>query len=201
MAIAYAAVTESGTFMLDDGGVCRWAVAGRNPDGSKSVVPDRIVGGQFVATLDMQSEQGLAALPKVGAPMLFAVVDPSGHISLVRTARLVRWEDKRGEEVELDPADATTPAPNSSARALPMPLTRPPSFHARLPPSSPPRRQSPLPLPTPPARMRSDVAPKIPPARASVRNNFAPPPAPVKRGALAIGPMASAMRASAARRG
>ena len=195
MEIAYAAVTESGTFMLDERGVCRWAVAGRNPDGSKSKVPDRIVGGQFVATLDLDSEQGLAALPKVGAPMLFAVVDSSGHISLVRTAKLVRWEDKRGEELEIE---EVTPPPASSAYA--MPLTRPPAFHTSLPrpvpPSNPLTRHTPLPLPSPP-RMRSDVAPKAMP---SARNNFAPPPAPAKRGALAIGPMSSTMRAPTARR-
>jgi len=184
MEIAYAAVTQSGTFMLDERGVCRWAVAGRNADGSNGAVPDRIVGGQFVATLDLESEQGLVALPQVGAPMLFAVVDASGHISLVRTTKLLRWEDKRGDDLE--PADATTPGPKSSARALPVPLTRPPSFNTGLPrppPSSPSRRHTPL--PPPPARAHSDVAPKIAYPRPSVRNNFAPPRAPLKSGAAA----------------
>lgn len=181
MEIAYAAVTEGGTFMLDERGVCRWAVAGRDLDGSKSKVPDRIVGAQFVATLDLESEQGLAALPKVGAPMLFAVVDASGHISLVRTAKLVRWEDKRPG------AEAPTPPTPPSAYALP--LTRPPNFHStpKPPPLSPPsdpvvRRSS---LPPPPPRTRSDVAPKA----GAARNNFAPPPAPPKTGPRAMGPL------------
>lgn len=142
MDVAYAAHTESGTFMLDERGVCRWAV---------TETDQRIVGAQFVATLDLSSEQGLAALPKVGAPMLFAAVDASGHITLLRTGPLLRWEDKRSA------------GPASSARALP--LVRPPSRPSSLPP--------------PPARMRSDVAPKALP---SVRNNFAPPPAPPKKG-------------------
>jgi hypothetical protein len=125
MEIVYAAHTEAGTFMLDEGGVCRWAVA---PAGKPEVqVPERIVGAQFVASLDLESPQGLAPLPEVGVPMLFAAVDSSGHISLVRTSPLLRFENKR-----LEKASGMRPLP--SREDLTPIVSRPPPLRSDVAP-------------------------------------------------------------------
>ena len=165
MEIVYAAHTEAGTFMLDEGGVCRWAVA---PAGKPELrVPERIVGAQFVASLDLESPQGLVPLPKVGVPMLFAAVDSTGHISLVRTSPLLRFENKR-----LEKASGMRPMP-SPPSSMPMPLTRArvPSREDMTPTASKPSSR--------PPPMRSDVAPR-PPAPsmhpASTLRGVAPPP-------------------------
>ena len=93
MEIVYAAHTRSGVFMLDQNGVCRWAVA--QPGHTAEKVPERIVGAQYLATLDVGAEGALVDLPRIGCPMLFAATDESGRIRLVRTPPLLRFEDRR----------------------------------------------------------------------------------------------------------
>jgi hypothetical protein len=90
MAVVYAAHTEACTLMLDENGICEWAA----PTG-KGRVPERIVGAQFVASLDVSSAGALVGEPREGVPMLFATSDADGHISLIRTANLVRFDDRR----------------------------------------------------------------------------------------------------------
>ena len=153
MEIVYAAYTETGTFMLDERGVCRWAVA--PPGKTHAKIPERIVGAQYVATLDMSTRGGLVDLPEVGCPMLFAAVDENGRIQLVRTQPLLRFEDKR---LPSDSRSRSAPPP-----ALLDESERTPAQPASVPPSVP---STPLPLvraasPVPPRQ--SMVAPRMPP--------------------------------------
>lgn len=139
MEIVYAAYTETGTFMLDERGVCRWAVA--PPGKTHATVPEKIVGAQYVATLDIASPGGLVDLPRVGCPMLFASVDETGRVQLVRTQAVTRFEDKRNPSAPpAAPARASSPPRPQSSRPLPstppLPLVRPAS------PSPVPPRQS-----------------------------------------------------------
>lgn len=92
MSVVYAAQTEAYTLMLDENGVCEWAA----PTG-RGRVPDRIVGAQFVASLDVNAPGALVGEPREGVPMLFAARSDDGHISLIRTAVLIRFDDRRTE--------------------------------------------------------------------------------------------------------
>jgi hypothetical protein len=179
MEIVYAAHTQSGVFMLDADGVCRWAVghsgrAGRS-DGAERV-PERIVGAQYLATLDVTAEGGLVDLPRVGCPMLFAATDPvTGRVRLVRTPPLLRFEDRRNAPTrrplasKFDHDEEKTPARPSSipppmSEAEPLHLTRPITTSGIVP--APPglfTRHTPLP---PPPRAR--IAARIPPAPSTV---------------------------------
>ena len=110
MDIAYAALTESCTFMLDAEGICRWVVAANPPpatpanrarakDWEKSQqAAARCIGAQYVASLDVSTSGGLVDMPRVGVPMLFARVDRNGRVSLVRTGAVLRFEDRSSQE-------------------------------------------------------------------------------------------------------
>ena len=170
MEIVYAAYTETGTFMLDERGVCRWAVA--PPGKTHATVPEKIVGAQYVATLDVGAPGGLVDLPRVGCPMLFASVDETGRVQLVRTQPVIRFEDKKNPEKsqgsksgpppallaeqEKTPARPSVPPPRASAPPRPA--------SSRPLPSTPPiplvRPASPSPVPP----RQSMIAPKMPPA-------------------------------------
>jgi hypothetical protein len=141
MEIVYAAHTQAGVFMLDEQGVCRWAVA---QPGKREMVPERIVGAQYVAALDLGAEGGLVTFPRVGCPMLFAVTDEAGRIRLVRTPPLQRFEDRRNAPTrqplasKLD-TDELTPISNAAPESFPVPLlkarrstTLPPPPQARI---------------------------------------------------------------------
>jgi hypothetical protein len=170
MEIVYAAHTRSGVFMLDAEGVCRWAVAQPGRTGEK--VPERIVGAQYLATLDVNAEGALVDLPRIGCPMLFAATDENGRVRLVRTPPLLRFEDRRNGPTrrplasKFDPEDATPivalPRPSSvppPPESLPLPLTKPTTMTRGLVPAPlPPPPRTPLP---PPPRAR--IAARIPP--------------------------------------
>lgn len=97
MSVVYVARTEACTLMLDERGVCQWAA----PSGTGHV-PARIVGAQFVASLDVDVEGGLVSRPQEGVPMLFAVTDAQGSISLIRTTKLVCFDDCTPERTKRD---------------------------------------------------------------------------------------------------
>jgi len=171
MEIVYAAHTESGVFMLDEQGVCRWAVS--SPGKTREKVPERIVGAQYVATLDLEASGGLVVFPRVGCPMLFAATDETGRIRLVRTPPLQRFEDRRAAPMrqplasKLDARalddDFTPIAPVPRPSSIPPPMTTPPeSFPVPL-------LMQLTPLPPPP---RARIAARIPPLRPTI-----PPPA------------------------
>jgi len=168
MDIVYVAHTQSGVLMLDETGVCRWAVA--HPGRARDSITERLVGAQYVATLDLNEPGGLVALPRAGAAMLFAATDPNtGRIKLVRTPPLMRFEDRRNGPVrkplvskideDLTPV-VPCPVPyvvrDSSpppSAAEPLPLVHP--RHTPLPPSP---RSGIAPAP------RARIMPYIPPA-------------------------------------
>jgi hypothetical protein len=155
MEIVYVAHTQSGVFMLDEQGVCRWAVARPGRTQEQEKVPERIVGAQYVATLDLEEPGGLVALPRVGSPMLFAATDPvSGRIRLVRTPPLLRFEDRRNGPVR---KPLVSKLDEDSTPIVPMPI----------PKSTPPPESFPVPLLRraplqPPPRAR--IVARIPPA-------------------------------------
>jgi len=162
MEIVYAAHTASGVFMLDENGVCRWAVA---QPGRAEQVPERIVGAQYLATLDLDAEGALVNFPRIGCPMLFAATDETGRVRLVRTPPLLRFEDRRvapmrrplASKFETDEDDLMTPvAANRTSSVPPPPSTAEPSVP--LPLTNPITQRTPLP---PPPRAR--IAARIPP--------------------------------------
>jgi hypothetical protein len=156
MEIVYVAHTESGVFMLDEQGVCRWAVA--HPGRLHENVPERIVGAQYVATLDMSEAGGLVPLPRIGCPLLFAATDPmTGRVRLVRTPPLMRFDDRR-EAPTRQPFASKVDDDHTPIVATPIP----PSY----PPDPFPLTQRHTPLPPPP---RARFTPRIPPAPAVPR--------------------------------
>lgn len=170
MAVVYAAHTEACTLMLDERGVCEWAA----PTGSGRV-PDRIIGAQFVASLDVTVPGALVGEPKEGVPMLFAAVDENGRVSLVRTTNLVRFDDRReGSGVVRTGETPTAPAPKPSLRPSLEDLA-PRGRTSSVPPRPPVGARTPSSYP-PPART-------TPPPGSD--NNYAPPRVPRPPGAPA----------------
>jgi hypothetical protein len=207
--IAYAAFTETATFMLDADGICRWVVpassAGRSTTFSKDLdSSERCVGAQYVASIDALVQGGLVELPRVGASLVFAVVDASGRISLIRTGALLRFEVKRKPDSGIH--ERPTPlGPLATAHSLPtmdgddveepelktMRFRPETMLKGMLPrPAGPPRPAAPPPRtasvmtkgPLPPIPMPSSlrgVRPgKLPPPAPPPRRGQVPPPPP-----------------------
>ncbi|MEO8875825.1 MAG: hypothetical protein ABI461_09580, partial [Polyangiaceae bacterium] len=99
MEIAYAAYTESATFMLDAKGIVLWVAPSPSAQGTGEMwrgreAADRCVGAQYVASIDMEAAGGLVELPKIGSPLIFAAVDEGGRVSLLRSGPLQKFEAK-----------------------------------------------------------------------------------------------------------
>ena len=99
MDIAYAAYTESATFMLDAKGVCLWVAPSPSRAGTGEMwrgkeAADRCVNAQYVASVDPAVAGGLVELPRIGSPMIFAAVDKNGRVSLLRSGPLLKFEAK-----------------------------------------------------------------------------------------------------------
>lgn len=96
MEIAYKALTETCTLLLDANGFCRSVLAvTASPTGRPARIPasaERCIGAQFVASLDFSHPGGLHHMPEPGTPMLFARIEIDGRITLVRSAKLVAFE-------------------------------------------------------------------------------------------------------------
>lgn len=123
MAIAYSASTLGATFLLDEAGVCRrvllkraWVsqqtLAGR----TRAQAARRVVGAQYVASIDTRVEGGLTPMPRKGAAMLFAFSGEDGRLAVVRTAPLVHFETMAAP-------DDTVPVPDLDDECLTIPLT------------------------------------------------------------------------------
>jgi hypothetical protein len=173
MEIAYAAHTESCTFMLDSDGICRWvaaAPAGGGAYPATAKVPDhaeRCIGAQYVASMDLAVKGGLIDLPTPGAPLLFARIEPNGRIALVRTGPLVRFETRSSSSgVRARPPDDDARKPKREPyRFDTIPeindeeMTTP--YRASQPPSPAPAAGRPASIPPwGTASPVSDVAPK-----------------------------------------
>lgn len=154
MGVVYAAHTEACTLMLDESGVCQWAA----PTGNGRV-PDRIVGAQFVASLDVGAPGALVSTPREGVPMLFAVADEDGRISLIRTTNLVRFDDRTQDSGVVRTQELPRITAQQAAPARPL---RP-----SLADIAPRGRTSSVPPPRSPS--------SAPPPPSSSNNNYAPP--------------------------
>jgi hypothetical protein len=103
MAIAYAAHTESCTFLLDEDGICQQII--RRATREKDHLA-RCIGAQYVASLDPDIPGRLVELPRAGAPLLFAYLTDTGRIALVRTGQVTKFETKRHDS-GVRPADSS----------------------------------------------------------------------------------------------
>jgi hypothetical protein len=206
--IAYAAFTETATFMLDADGICRWVVPAssvtRTTTFSKELdSSERCVGAQYVASIDAHVQGGLVELPRVGASLVFAVLDASGRISLIRTGALLRFEVKRKPDSGVH--ERPTPlGPLATAHSLPTmdgdDVEEPELKTMRFRPETMLKGMLPRPRPAPPPRTASVMAkaplPPIPmPASLrGVRPGKLPPPAPPPRRAQVPPPPPSTTR-------
>jgi hypothetical protein len=139
-AMAYALATRTCTYLLDDGGVCRWIVS---PSGGVPAHVQQCIGAQFVACLDLGVEGGLVGELRPGARALF-VRHSVDRMVLLRTGPIERLDDRRAapDSAEVPPfaVDAahdesedapTLPRRDDAATSVPFALGNP------LPPSSP----------------------------------------------------------------
>jgi hypothetical protein len=95
MTITHAAQTESVTFLLDEAGIC-FAVVAPPLAPSEAFAraredAERCIGAQYVASVDVTAPGGLIAMPREGAPLVFATVDGDGRVALVRTGPLAKF--------------------------------------------------------------------------------------------------------------
>jgi hypothetical protein len=90
--IAYAAHTDTCTFYLDEDGTCRRVVRHRGEVAREADPAQRCVGAQYVASLDPTARGMLAAMPRLGVPLIFAYVGENGRIALVRTGAISKFE-------------------------------------------------------------------------------------------------------------
>jgi hypothetical protein len=121
--IIYAAHTASCTFLLDSEGICRRIVVAPKGKRSTSRTASRCVGAQYVASLDGSAAGGLVEMPRVGAAMLFARVDERGRVSLVRTAAVISFESKAGEDPFVDSGTVETSAPELETPRVERPIS------------------------------------------------------------------------------
>jgi hypothetical protein len=129
--MTYAVHTATCTYLLDDEGVCLWALA---PGGPPPPGAERCVGAQFVACLDVTAAGGLVGEIRPGATLLF-VRREGGRFVLLRTLPILHVEI-RGDAptVEDPPSFADTPVregiplPSFSAPVIHDPATEPLAF-------------------------------------------------------------------------
>ncbi len=191
MEIAYAAHTESCTFMLDGDGICRFVApapvrgvlppraSGRSMRGG--YVPDhadRCIGAQYVASIDLGAKGGLVDLPRPGAPLLFARIEEDGRIALVRSGPLVRFEtmSSGGSGVRPRPGVASRP---SAPPLEPRRPNAPPRPERRLEPDeerTSPYRPSQATLAAARVQSAPGLAPRPVSRRATDGGGGAPPP-------------------------
>jgi hypothetical protein len=107
--IIYAAHTASCTFLLDSEGICRRIVVAPKGKRSTSRTASRCVGAQYVASLDGSAAGGL--------------VDERGRVSLVRTAAVISFESKAGEDPFVDSGTVETSAPELETPRVERPIS------------------------------------------------------------------------------
>lgn len=167
MVVVYAAHTQTAVLFLDEKGICQRVRGGVTGE------VEKLIGAQFVASLDVSAPGALVGEPREGVPMLFAAVDTGGRISLLRTAPLVRFEElgavrpgsaASGVIARDRSRTSSVPPPVSQSRPVPNPGTPPTSFRPRLEDLAPRGRATPPPPAPSPASERPCAA-----------NNYAPP--------------------------
>lgn len=144
--VAYAVHTRSCSYLLDEGGVCRWIIS---PTGMVPPEVRRCVGAQFVACLHSQHPGFLVGELLLSANALFVKLDEdSGRMMLLRTGVI--------EDVEFHPEyEEVSLGDTFSSEDESAPLTEPaqtlprPASPARIGSSSDeagPARRSPPPV-------------------------------------------------------
>jgi hypothetical protein len=106
--MAYAVHTSTCTYLLDEGGTCRWIVS------QLGVVPAHVlqcIGAQFVACLDLNVSGGLLADLRPGGRALF-VREANDRLVLLRTGPIIHVDDRREREL----SDVDVPAPAAATR-------------------------------------------------------------------------------------
>jgi hypothetical protein len=111
--IAYALHTASCTYLLTDEGVCRWIVS---PRGAVPSHVQQAVGAQFVACLDPAVAGSLVGSLRLGATALF-VRQLEDRMVLLRTAPIVRLDDRSGEALPAESRSVAAPTANHRSRA------------------------------------------------------------------------------------
>jgi hypothetical protein len=193
MEIAYRALTETCTLLLDANGYCRSVLAATSSqNGRPARIPEsaeRCIGAQYVATLDFRDPGGLRHMPERGAPMLFARIEIDGRITLVRSAPLISFETvtqvesgvrehPEREAYGYDDEESTTPF-QLDELTIPRRTSTPPQGSSY--PSYPPPRTS---MKVPITRGFELPRVTIPPPPPTVRTpppSFAPEPASLRR--------------------
>jgi hypothetical protein len=139
--MTYAVHTATCSYLLDEDGICRWALA---PGGPAPPAAERCVGAQFVACLDLHSEGGLVGELRIGGSALF-VRREGGRFVLLRTLPIVNVEIRSA--VEDPPSFADTPVTMGDPRRVPQ--TPPVVPREALPLPSFDRPQAPVAIHTP----------------------------------------------------
>lgn len=188
--IVYAVHTRKCTYLLDEQGVCRWAVF---PGGRVAPATDCAVGAQFVACLDLGAEGGLLGELSVGASALFAR-EEDGRLVLLRTLPIVHVERRTPWDAPFrdDPTEVLAPDQPWATQAplddAPTPIGRfpafslpfiPPVIDGGAPGAAPPEDEGePLDLEDFLSISVSEVARTSPLYRPPALVDGAPPPAP-----------------------
>lgn len=92
MDVAFVALTESCTYLLDAGGICRWCAPSPGAGEEARNVAKKCVGAQYVASLDAREAGVLVHDPKPGRALVFAKVDEKGRVSLLRSGTLIDFQ-------------------------------------------------------------------------------------------------------------
>ncbi len=110
--MAYAVHTTTCTYLLDEGGVCRWIVS------QQGVVPAHVrqcIGAQFVACVDVTVEGGLVGQLLVGARALF-IQHTGERMVMLRTGPIQQVDDRRSAKPPSDlPGQPAPPPPPAAA--------------------------------------------------------------------------------------
>lgn len=150
--VAYAVHTRSCSYLLDEGGVCRWIIS---PTGMVPVDVRRCMGAQFVACLEARHPGQLVGELVLGANALFVKLDEdTGRMMLLRTAAIedvefnpehedISMEETFGSDDELAPLTE----PVETVPRAPRP---PAQVTLRSDQPGPPRRSAPAPAPVAP---------------------------------------------------
>jgi hypothetical protein len=101
--LAYVAHSERCVLLIDDEGVCRSIVPKADVNDKLVLAAQRCIGARVVASLDPEVPGFLTDEPRVGACLLFAVVE-DGRVSLARFGPLESFET-----VDVPVAPATVP--------------------------------------------------------------------------------------------
>lgn len=129
MDVAFVAQTESCTYLLDPGGICRWVVLAPSASEEVQRLAQRCIGAQYVAALDPSDAAVLVHDPKPGRALVFARVAADGRVSLLRSGTLLVFSEieEANEGAEAKEVDDLT-----LEREAPATVSAPPEYAAAV---------------------------------------------------------------------